>query len=523
MAELDQFFVPTPDEIRDANLRVRRNALIARGVSNPNVTKDSDHYVYATALSENLSPAFQNCVIKADQQMPDTSLGEQLTRIMGFYGVQPAVAAGASGNIVMETSTVTFVAIHTRLIDDQGQVFEVTLGGNYANGAKVPVAGITTGKATDHATGDVLQWVGVPPAFAAPTVTVAAPGLTGGADIPNDEDNRAALFSHLQNPPGGGNWSQVRDWAFKASPSVVSAFVYPALNGPGTLGLCILGALTYDPTNGFTREVSTTVRDTVHNYVVAQLPGPGQVLLTTKTPTDAGGSTPDVDTDVAIGLTLPEAVGAGGPGGGWVDATPWPALLGTATRCTVQTVTDSTHLTLTSNDASTTPSATGLLDGVTQIAWFSPTSFAASTTEAPSPAIITATITSHGGSTGAITVVLDTPFIGIQAGDYVFPNAEHAEVYAQAFLAAMGGLGPGQWSTNPGVVPTANRRPFVTRQQPSDLTATVLKAITDSGSEVEDAAYLYRSATTPGVPASTTTDSPFVLVPRRFGLYDQIP
>ncbi len=107
-------------------------------------------------------------------------------------------------------------------------------------------------------------------------------------------------------------------------------------------------------------------------------------------------------------------------------------------------------------------------------------------------------------------------------GDLVFPAAENAETYALAYLAAMGNLGPGQWSTDPTVVPAANRRPFVTRQQPSDLTSGILKALTDAGDEVTDAQYLYRSDTTPGVPASTTTDSPFVLVPTRFGFYDSI-
>lgn len=515
---LDQFLVPTPTQIRDANLRVRRNGLLARGVPNPNVTKDSDHYVYATAISENLSPAYQNLVIKADQLMPDTAVGAELVRIMGFFGIFPATPEGASGNVTFSSSATSFVAVGTQLLDDSGQVAEVTIGGNYANGDPIPVKFTSTGKSTDHAAGDIFQWVGVPPAFAAPTVAVASPGITGGTDPPDDEANRALLFSHLQNPAGAGNWSQIIEWAKKASSSVYSAFVYPALDGPSTFGLCVLGTLTYDATNGFTREVSETVRQTVANYVLAQYPE--HVQITTQTPKDADVA--DYNTDVSIGVLLPEAIGAGGPGGGWTDATPWPVLNGTATRCTVDVVTDSTHLTLTSDDAATTPSADGLQDGVTQVAWFSPSSFAASTEQAPTPAIITATVIAHGGSTGAITVTLDTPFTGIQAGDFIFPNAENAEAYAQALLAGFQDMGPGQWSSDPTILQHAKRRPLVTRQQPSDMTGALLKRVEDSGDEVLDAAFLYRSLTEPPVPGDTLS-SPNVLVPRRFGFYNQIP
>jgi len=515
MADIDQFYSPTVDELINANLRVRRNGLLLRGVPNPNVTKDSDHYVYARAIALNLVPGYQNTVIMGDQMMPDTATGERLVRWLNIFGLEPLTAVGSSGNVILTTSTTTLVPVDSRLIDDVGQVWRVTVGGNYNDEDEIPVLGESTGKSTNHAAGDILQWVDQP-AFADPLAEIASPGLTGGADTDEDEDSRSLLYSHLRNPAGGGNWSQIIQWAKAASASVKSAFVYPALDGPATVGLSLLGELTYDPANGFTREVSATVRQIVHDYVKAQLNARGHVNLTTTTPTDSG-ATPDVDLSVSIGLDLPESTGAGGPGGGWIDARPWPVLNGTATRCTVSVVTDSTHLTLTSDDAATTPSDVGLMDGVTQIAWFSPASYADG-----NAAIITATVTAHGGATGAITVTLSAPFTGIVAGDYVFPDAENHEVYAQALLTAIGDLGPGQWHPNLALVPEAARQPLVNRQQPSDITGSLLKPIVDSGEEVEDAQYLYRSATTPGVPANTTL-SPFVFVAYRLGFYDRIP
>jgi uncharacterized phage protein gp47/JayE len=470
MADLDQFYVPSVDELVQSNLRVRRNALILRGVPNPNLTESSDHFVYVNALAQNIAPAYQNVVIKSDQQMPDTSVGQQLIRILAIFGLKPGEATGASGNIVFKTSQATLVVLGAQLIDAVGQVFLVTIGGTYNDDDPIPISGGSattegsTGKGTNHDAGDILQWVGGAPAFADATVTVAIGGLTGGADKDDDEAMRALLYSHLRNPAGGGNWSQVIGWAKAASASVNAAFVFPALNGPATIGLVVLGVLSYDATNGFTRETSETVRGLVHAYVSAQFNARGHVELTTQTPKDADGAA--VATDVSIGLELPASTGAGGPGGGWIDAVPWPALLGTATRCSVSVVTDSTHLTLTSNDAATTPSAIGLVDGVTEIAWFSPAAWAAGDNP-----VVSATVIAHGGSTGAITVTLSAPFTGIIAGNFVFPNAENAEVYAQAFMTAMANLGPGQWYPNLALIPEAARQPLVQRQQPSDLTA----------------------------------------------------
>lgn len=514
MASLDTFVVPTPEQIRDANLRVRRNGLIARGVTNPNVTRDSDHWVQATALAQSLSTALQNVVIMNDQSMPDTATGERLVRWLNFYGLTPESPTGASGNVTFVTSTATLVPIDSRLLDEIGQVYKVTVGGTYNDGDEIPIVGVSTGKATDHDTGDILQWVDQP-AFADNTVTVAAPGLIGGADQDDDEASRSLLYSHVRNPAGGGNWSQVIQWAKAASASVQSAFVYPALEGPATLGLCLLGQLTYDPGNGFTREVSETVRAAVHDYVAAQLDANKHVFLRTQTPKDADSAA--IDTNVSIGLSLPASTGAGGPGGGWVDAIPWPVLLGSAKYVRVETVTDSTHLTLTSNDAATTPTATGLVDGVTKVAWFSPQAFANGDTS-----VITATVTAHGGSTGHVTVTLSEPFAGILAGDYVFPSCERADDYAKAFMAAMSNLGPGQWYPDLSLVPQAARQPLVARQQPSDVASSLLKPIENAGDEVEDVAYLDRSVTSPSAPLSLTA-SPNVLVPQALGFYDKIP
>lgn len=514
MANIDEFWVPTVADMVNANLRVRRNGLIQRGVANPNVTKDSDHYVYATALAHNLAPGFSNLIIMADQQMPDTAEDDRLIRWLDIFGLSPLTASGSAGPVVFSTTVTTLVPVNSQLIDDVGQVYRVTVGGNYADTQEIAIVGISTGASTNHAEGDVLQWVDQP-AFADTKVLVGPGGLIGGTDTASNEGNRAQLYSHLRNPAGGGNWSQIIQWAKRVSSSVDSAFVYPALNGPSTVGLCLLGRFSLNETFGFSREVSETVRQLVHDYVSAQLDANKHVKLTTQTPKLADGAVTGVS--LAVGLALPYAVGAGGLGGGWIDTTPWPVLLGTATYVAVQGVVDPTHLTLTSDHFGATPSTYGLVDGVTQISWFSRAAYMAG-----NAAIMTATVLSHSGTTGSLDVVLDSPFPTVESDDYVFPACQRSEVYLQALMTALSTLGPGEWYPNLPLVPQAARQPLVGRQQPSDLAGAMLKPIVDSGDEVEDAAYLHRSATTPGV-APSTDASPKVIVPYTIGFYDKIP
>lgn len=503
------FAAPTPTEIRDNILRTTRNGLIARGIANPNVSEKSDHWVRATALANELAPVFSNQQIRCDQLMPDTALDADLGRILAIFGDSFQPAGGSSGNIVHSASASGLVSVGTQLIDSSGNVFEVAIGGIYANGATIPVQAVDVGESTNHLAGDVLQWVS-PPAYAAATVLVATGGLTNGTNADTNESARERLYAHLQNPRQAGNPAQIIDWAAEASTAVAAAYSYPALDGPATEGLCVVGQLTYDSTAGFSRSLSATVVSTVEAYVNAQLSP--RTLLTCETATD-------VDADISIGLALPDAAAAGGPGGGWWDANPWPILNGASTRVYVSSVTSTTQFTLTSDEASTTPSATNLVDGVTQISWFSPVEWYAGRA-----AVQTSTVVSHSGTTGALVVVVDKPFIGIKAGDYVFPGCENAETYAQALMTSLASLGPGQWTADPNRLTQgrALRRPYTNKSNPSDLTATVIRAITDSGEEVSDGAFLYRSVTTPGVPA-TTASPPNILVPRSIGFYNSIP
>lgn len=513
----DKFSVPSPSNIRDAILRVDRSGLNVRGIPNANVTKDSDYWIRAESLSQQLSILYANQQVLAEQTMPDSATSTDLVRILDIFGLSPRTSQPSAGNVVLASSANTSILTSQQLIDDQGQVFQVTVGGTYANSDEVPVQAVSTGKGTNHPQGTVLQWIS-PPAFADQKALVAIGGLIGGADTDTDETSRNRLFTYFRNPPQAGNWSQVAGWAEAASASVWAAYVYPALNGPATVGVVVLGPLGFDVTDGFTREVSSVTLNLVNAYLAARMPEGIQII--TITPTDTGVSIgPDTDADVSIGLALPLSVTGGGLGGGWVDAEPWPRILGTATRVIVEAVTSSTDITLTSDDVASCPTSADIVPGQTQICWFSPTAWAAG----DDPIIVATVLTIVSGTTGHVRVTLSAPLIGIVVGDYVFPNAENVQAYATAWIAAMEDMGPGQWTDHPQVLIRAKRRPVVTSSNPADFTSVQLRQISDVGEEVLDVAYLYRNVTSLGVPANTTTASPLILVPRRFGFYNHIP
>lgn len=514
--------VPNPSDIRDGILRPLAAGLVLAGVPNPNVGRGTDYWLKAEALAQQLAVVYANQQLLVDQLLPDTAEDDDLGRHLKIYGIDFRPAQGAAGNVILNASAATFVPTTQQLIDAQGEVYAVTTGGTYNPGDLIPIKGVSTGLATNHQQGEVLKWVGSAPAFADAKALVAVGGLIGGVDTDTNETARNRLFSLLRNPQRAGNWSQVKAFAEQASASVQAAYVYPAINGPSTLGICVVGPLSFDPTLGWTRQVSAATLATVLSYVQALYPEHADIVAVT--PTDTVSSSPAVDTDVSVGLSLPLSSAGGGPGGGWVDAVPWPALNGTATKVTVQTVTSSTDITLTSDDAGTTPSTNGLIAGGTTIAWFSSTNYAAG----QDPLVIATVVSVVSGTTGAVRITLSQPFTGIVAGDFVMPNAENIQDYARAWLNAMAQMGTGEWTSHAQVLVRGRRRPLGTSQNPYSLGGVQLRAISDVGEEVQDVAYLSRNVTTPAAgvavtPGNPASAPPNVLVPRRIAFFNKIP
>jgi uncharacterized phage protein gp47/JayE len=489
------FTVPTTNEIRDSFLRTLKNGLIALGVTNPNVQPGSEFYIEAQALANELAPAYANIQVQGDEMMPDTASIDGLQRWGEFLGLPLRTAQGSAGFIVSSSSSAITVSTGAQLIDGAGLRYEVSTGGIYNDGDYIPIAAVDTGTETNLATNEPLRWVATPP-FSDQTVYVAPPGLANGTPDEDTETYRSRILARLANPPGTGNASHVISIAEASDGRVQKAFAYPAYQGPGTLSVAVVAAPT--ATNK-SRQVNATVLSTyVEPYIVGQMPEHVDCQVTT---------VQDQPADVAIGMTLPEQPTASppGPGGGWKDASPWPQVDNSSVfYAEVTAVTSTTEFSLTAV-AGAPP-----VPGVTRVCFVSTSGTYAFT-------LYEATVTAYVESpSGTYTITLDSPFVGISVGNWVFPAAEKTQEYVDAILTAMALMGPGEKRTP--LYGREYRRPVKSIEWLSNLGAPQLRAVSDVGDEVLDVQYLYRSITGAGVPASAT-DAPFCVVPQNLGLY----
>jgi uncharacterized phage protein gp47/JayE len=502
-----QFATKTAQEIHDDYLRTLRNGAIQLGVSsNPQFGPGSEEDIRATALANEIAPIYSNTVIKADAQMPDTATGDippgqnvgaDLQRVMKIQKLAPRGPAPAAGFLDLVCSATTIIQPQQQLTDAAGLAFQVQVGGTYANGSPVPVIAVTGGAATNHEAGDTLQWVTAPP-YCPTKQLVAAGGLTGGNDAETTETARPRLLDRIQNPPGSGNSAQACEAAEDSTTIVQKGFAYPAVNGPSTMHVAVVG---YTSSVSQSRAVNATVMSsTVGPFVIGEFPEFTEVVVT---------ATVDQPTDIAVGLTLPSSPQASppGPGGGWVDGQPWPAISGTAdSYVNVTAVASSTQFTVA---APTAPQ-----DGISHICTLDTTTWS----------IVRAKVLTHSGSAGAYVITIDTPFPNVVAaaggdlGTLIFPDATNMNTYVAAFLQATSLMGPGEKTSNASVLQRGYRHPPPQISWPYSLNAQQLKAVESSGPEVTLTQWYYRSATTPTVPASVSL-SPNILIPRRVGFY----
>jgi uncharacterized phage protein gp47/JayE len=488
------FTVKTAEDIRDDILRTYRAGLIRIGVTNPNVTPGSDIYVLAQAIGDQLEVAMANAQVKADAMMPDTATATDLDRLLAVYALTRRVAAGSSGNVVMNSSAPSTVIAGTQLVDGAGLRFTVTTGGTYANGATVPVAATDVGAITNHSSGDTLKWSRSPP-YSASTALVAAGGLTGGVNDEDDETARARLYGLLRNPPGTGNCTHIAQIAEASTTKVQKAFVYPALLGPGNFGVTVIGYP--DPVTKSRAIDPTTVANLVAPYIIGRSPEHADALVT--------GSN-DVSFDVSLALSLPASPRAStpGPGGGWTDGTSWPRNVNSTStfRCLVTAVTSSTSFTV---DAPSSPIA-----GVTQVCWLSPLTWTT----------YTAKVLTVSGSAGAYAVTLDAPFAGIAVGNAVSPNATNADAYFQDVLAFFAGMGPGEQAS----LTTGSRyfrHPTPAQSWPNTVNALLLRQLTTDHTDVQSAQFLFRTSTAP--PSGNGAGyNPGIYIPGNIAFYEAL-
>lgn len=170
----------------------------------------------------------------ARQVIIDTADGDMLERHASIWGVARKAASPAVGNVTVTGTNGAIVPADSTLARSDGAQYttdaEATISGGTAT---IAVTAVDGGQAGNASAASSLSF-DTPIAGVSATATVAAGGLTGGADLEADDDLRARLLARIQQPPHGGAAHDYIAWA-REVPGVTRAWVYPGELGDGTV------------------------------------------------------------------------------------------------------------------------------------------------------------------------------------------------------------------------------------------------------------------------------------------------
>lgn len=479
---------PTAVEIRDQIL----SDLTYYGLQNGltfNVKPGSEHYKTATAIANRVCIAIANNKISNDQRNPLTATGQPLLDIAKVYGIEPRPASKSSGNATIKVASGVTVTIPAgwQGTGSNGKKYITTQIEIEANGGSVALISVEAGADTVLATGEKITWDSASIASLLNPATVTSPGLTGGSDADDDDDIRRRLLDRLAAQAVGGNGASLKEWAEETSASISGAYVYQGIRGPGSVDIAILRD-TGD------RTLSGTIVDESRANAVANMPG-GVVSVNLTTV-----SKQELDIVLEAKLPLPES--AGGTGGGWRDATPWPAEL------TKITVVAGTTYTVDSTASPVVGQSIGL--------W--------NRTDPDDPVMEERTVNTVGGSAGAWTITLSGSNTFVEVGDYVSAGATNLVNYAATAYAQFLLLGPGEKTDNIDLLPRSARYPSPETEGPMALTNRQIAEVMNEYDEMSELKYAatYETGTTttrtsPSIPA-TTSSPPKILVCKKFAI-----
>jgi len=484
---------PTPDDVLNAMLRTLKFGYQRVGIA-VNVLPGSEHYERAKMLAQRASIALANGKIARQDFSPLTATGDALRAICGVFGVSERAANGAAGYVTIAcTGTITIPSGFRGTAPNGKKYDTVSSSVGITTGAKVQLRAVATGTATDQIVGTQITWDSAAVGGLKQTAVVAAGGFTGGSAADTDETLRRRLIDAISFPSAGGNIAFVKQTAEESTSAVKTAYVYAAVQGPGSLDVAVIS----DEADGTLSDANVA---TVQSAVVGNLPG-GVIAVNATT------ITPQY-VDVILSATLPAAKNAGGTGGGWLDASPWPSgaftagaddghVTGYVSATGVATIRISTAPVVGQRIGIWDPIGGDKLDGEMN----------------------EYTITVVGGISGARTIKVDGGFKVDPTGAYVSTGAAQLAAYASAYKTQMQALGPGEKTDDVDILQRGRRQLGVDVADPSDLTTAMLSAVQTAYSEVSNLAYLGRFATgttttktTPDIPSTTA------LPPKRFTL-----
>lgn len=469
---------PTAAEIRDQILRDLSYYGDANGIVY-NVRPGSDYYKLATSLANRCAVAIANNKISNDERNPLLATGDNLRELARVYGIEERPASGSSGDAIVRTSATATPTIPAgwRSTAPNGKKYDVVFSATVSNGDIVTISSVDTGAATELAAGTKLTWDSAAIATLLNPLTVGVDGIVGGVDADTDETIRNRLVDRLAAQALGGNASSIKEWAEEISAAVDRAYVYQALQGPGSLDFAITRAA------GDRALPSTIVAESKAN-VEGQMPG-GVIRI------NATSVEPE-DLDVVFSVELPPSDSSAG---GWRDASPWPSA--------VVKVTGIAGATLTID--STTQPPIGNTIGL----W---------NRSGSAPVMEERRILTRAGVSGAYDITVDGSVSFVETGDLVSAGAMNLVGYADKARSLWAELGPGEKTTDPDLLPRSLRFPSPDIVSPCRITSRQVTEIQADYPEIIDLELTRCALTgtltdhrTPSLPP-TTADAPRILV-----------
>jgi hypothetical protein len=488
------------DELIQRMLRDARLAALDAGLAEPPTQPGSDLHITATMDGNTALIGFANINSLEQDASVFTATGAALDQMRKDEGLPEVEPTGAKGRLKIEVLGPTTIPNGLRFRYPNGLLGRVVGGAiNPATNSELDVEAISTGSATNLRSDTAVTFIGPPINLVAQAKVSKAIPLSGGTDAETDERKRARILNVRRNKPAGGNWAQIRQVMLDSLGSVQDGYVYPCLGGPSSQKAVPVKGFDRE-NNDYSRTLSDAALAIVRAAVQAKVPSDETILQ----------SSVDQICDIALQIEIPDSYLAGGNGQGWVDASPWPPLVGADNGRVMVSSTDADFdtLTVTAN----TPTAP--TDGLTHIAWWS----------SVDRKFYRALVVGHSGSIGAWVLNLDRPLVDsvgngpILGGDYISPDAQNLDAYGALWVDIFEALGPGENTSSADRLPRAKRHPYVTDEDASSITRATLGKLTANYPEITDIEFSYAPTTTPTVPANVSI-APNVLIPRRFACY----
>jgi uncharacterized phage protein gp47/JayE len=160
-----------------------------------------------------------------------------LLRWGSLFGLAPKPAVVASGNGLFTGTAGTNVALHTKLQDSQGNLYQTTAATTLIAGSTtIPVVAMTGGDFGNLPAGALLAFVTAQSGVDG-TVTVDGSGFSGGVDAESAQAFGARISARIQNPPSGaGTISDYQRWAMSVA-GVTRATATAGERGVGTVNV----------------------------------------------------------------------------------------------------------------------------------------------------------------------------------------------------------------------------------------------------------------------------------------------